>query len=111
VSHAPFSPIVRSALARLRACAERASGGAVRVVLFGSYARGEADEHSDVDVLVVVNADSDDTRRAIFDEAAAFYAEHGVLVQPVVLSSTEYEARLAGGHPLLAAIAKEGIAA
>jgi uncharacterized protein len=29
------------------------SAGAERVILFGSYARGEAGEHSDVDLLVV----------------------------------------------------------
>lgn len=29
------------------------SGAAVKVILFGSYARGDADEHSDVDFLVV----------------------------------------------------------
>lgn len=107
-----FSPIVRTALARLRACAERSSGdGDVRVVLFGSYARGEADEDSDIDVLVVLPAASDESRRAVLDEAAALYAEHGVLVQPVVLSRAEHDGRLAGGHPLLSAIAKEGIAA
>jgi uncharacterized protein len=31
----------------------RAAGASARVVLFGSHARGDADEHSDLDFLVV----------------------------------------------------------
>ena len=33
---------------------ERYGDGIKRVILYGSYARGEATEHSDVDVLVLV---------------------------------------------------------
>ena len=29
---------------------------AERVILFGSYARGQADEHSDVDLMVIANS-------------------------------------------------------
>lgn len=112
MSHASFSPIVRNALARLRACAERSIGGGdVRVVLFGSYARGQADEHSDIDVLVVIPVESASARSAVIDEAAALFAEAGVLVQPIVLTAEEHARRLAGGHPLLRVIEAEGIAA
>jgi predicted nucleotidyltransferase len=112
VGDAPFSPIVRNALARLRACAERSTlGGDVRVVLFGSYAHGQADEHSDIDVLVVIPVESASARTAVIDEAALLYAETGVLVQPIVLTADEHARRLEGGHPLLRAIAAEGIAA
>lgn len=83
----------------------------MRVVLFGSYARGEADEHSDIDVLVVIPFESTTARGALIDEAARLYAEAGVLVQPIVLTADEHARRLAGGHPLLRAIAAEGIAA
>jgi len=111
VSRAAFSPIVRNALARLRACAERSTGGDVRVVLFGSYARGEADEHSDIDVLVVIAVENPSARAAIIDEAGELFAQTGVLVQPIVLTQDEHTRRLAGGHPLLLAIAAQGVAA
>ena len=98
MSRAAFSPIVRNALARLRACAERSTGGDVRVVLFGSYARGEADEHSDIDVLVVIAVENPSARAAIIDEAGELFAQTGVLVQPIVLTQDEHTRRLAGGE-------------
>ena len=45
-----------------RAAAALAEAGAGRVVLFGSVARGEADEHSDIDLMAVFD-DLDYERR------------------------------------------------
>ena len=39
------------------------------IVLFGSHARGEADEESDVDLLVVVDGLTEAERRDVFDLA------------------------------------------
>ena len=33
------------------------SGGALKAVVFGSYARGEADQYSDLDIIVVAETD------------------------------------------------------
>ena len=58
-----------------------------QVILFGSHARGEAGEHSDVDLLVVLRADrvqqgpGNPIRRAI--------AEHYVLPVDVIIRSPE----------------------
>jgi predicted nucleotidyltransferase len=37
----------------------------VRIILFGSYARGEADTHSDIDLLVVLPTVADKRQSAI----------------------------------------------
>ena len=62
----PIEPL----LSRFRAELTRSFGARVReVVLFGSWARGEADEESDVDVLVVVDDLTSGERRQIVDLA------------------------------------------
>lgn len=49
-------PLVASALKQLRAALEQRFGSRLlRLRLFGSYARGEADEDSDVDVPIVLD--------------------------------------------------------
>lgn len=110
---ATLSPVVRGVLAQLRAQIERELGeiGGLRVVLFGSYARGEATENSDVDVLIVLSTRSDSARDFVVHAAAALFAETGLLVNPIVFTAEDHARRLAGGHPLLTSIAAEGIAA
>jgi len=62
-----------------------------RVVLFGSYAKGCADERSDVDVLVVyVNAEPGEAARLVAEAAARVALKYGVPLEPVVMSLHEY---------------------
>jgi predicted nucleotidyltransferase len=63
-------PGVARALSRFRAALDGRFGKRLReLVLYGSYARGEATEDSDVDVLVVVRGLTDEERREVFDLA------------------------------------------
>jgi len=43
------------------------AGGAEKAIIFGSYARGEADEYSDIDLVVIA-----DTDRPFFDRFTDF---------------------------------------
>lgn len=62
------SPAVRDSLARFRALLAARFGSRLReVVLFGSCARGDAHEESDVDVLVVVDDLTVEERRVVID--------------------------------------------
>jgi predicted nucleotidyltransferase len=80
---------------RLRTAVERlvAAAGPKQIILFGSYARGDADDHSDIDLLVV--------RRTVddrFEEMIRLNRGLRGLVMPVdllVVSEQEFEQRSA----------------
>jgi len=70
---------------------ERLGSRLAKVVLFGSYAKGCADEWSDVDVLVVyVNAEPGEVAKIVAEAAARAAVKYGVPLEPVVMSLHEY---------------------
>jgi predicted nucleotidyltransferase len=77
----------------------------VRIVLFGSRARGEGHEDSDLDVLVLVKDFDASERRRILDAAADVDDETGMRLSPLVMT----EARFAMSFPLHAAVERDGI--
>lgn len=68
-----------------------AASSPAQVIVFGSYARGDADEHSDLDLLVI--------EREVRDKADEYMRLHravgsiGVGVDVVVLSRDDFERR------------------
>lgn len=60
-----------------------------RVILFGSHARGTADDHSDVDLLVVCSPRNN--RRSAMVEMDRALAGLGIARDIIVLTPEEYE--------------------
>lgn len=84
---------------------EDALGDAIHeIVLYGSTARGEATERSDVDVLVVLDERmrTDEVFRLAFDIGI----EHGVAIIPHLQTRDHFESRQ--DHPFLKNILDEG---
>jgi predicted nucleotidyltransferase len=87
-----------------------AAGGGVRIYLFGSHARGEARQYSDVDLLVVLPDEvadlktEDRVRDAIYD----FSLRSDYIFSALVVSETQLEAM--SGVGVFAEIEREGIA-
>lgn len=79
------------------------------VVLFGSVARGEAHEGSDVDVLVVLRAMQWAEKRAVLNIAADLWTETGLQISPTVLDLEQRERWRAQGRPLLADVERDGV--
>ncbi len=82
-----------------------------RVVVFGSVARGEATEESDLDVLILTEESisySDET--SIFDIAFFVNMEYDTNISVVVVSKEKWESPIWSLLPLHQAIAREGIA-
>jgi predicted nucleotidyltransferase len=78
------------------------------VVLFGSFARGEAREDSDVDVLVLV----DDLSQSELGIVATIASEHGlansVALAPLPMSTDHFRELAAAGRALAREIERDG---
>lgn len=93
-----MSPLIRSVLTQLEAALVERFGARVRsVVMFGSWARGEATEDSDLDVAVII----DGLTTAEWKQAAACAAEveaaGDLAFSPFIVSSERFAALVAEG--------------
>lgn len=83
----------------------------IEAILFGSYARGDADSGSDIDVLFLVDTsrqDISDRNWQIGDLAAELLLEHGIVVSPLV-ENREYFNRNLQVFPFCRSVAHEGV--
>ena len=89
---------------------ERFGARVVAMRLFGSYARGNATEDSDVDCLVLLDPMDRDADRAITDLAADLtWQIAGVVVSPMTMSVGEFETWKALERRTPLEIEREGI--
>jgi hypothetical protein len=56
-----------------------------KVILYGSHAKGKAEDDSDIDILVVTS-DGEAGNKAMMDRAYDFMVEHGVLFEVLTAS-------------------------
>jgi uncharacterized protein len=82
-----------------------------RIWAFGSRARGEAGEFSDLDVCIVVPQETPELRQAIGRFAWEIGLENDVLIQDVIFSEERFTEGPMSASPLVKNIIREGIAA
>jgi len=103
---------VKATLDRFRSSLEQRFGSRLHELrLFGSWARGEADEESDVDVLVTIDDLSHSERNELYELAycSDLPNEWLVLLSPLAYS-TEQAARMrASGRRLFREIDQQGV--
>ncbi|MGN0404989.1 MAG: nucleotidyltransferase domain-containing protein [Bariatricus sp.] len=66
----------------------------VVIYLYGSYARGDYDNQSDIDITAVVKGDRLDLQnklKAVWDYSADVALEHDVVISPMVIPYDEFE--------------------
>jgi predicted nucleotidyltransferase len=78
--------------------------------LFGSRARGEGTDESDLDVLVVVRIRDRAVCRRIVEAALDVDLAHDTNLAPTVLSASEIEASRQCGTPFYVNVEKQGVA-
>jgi len=100
-------PKLEQVLKKLKAQLEQALEAPVHLVLFGSYARGQATTDSDVDVVAIVPTLSKQTLDTILDVAWEISFEEGVLLSLIPIA--EGELRQLSASPFLQAVEREGI--
>ncbi len=83
----------------------------IKAILFGSYARGDADAGSGIDVLLLVDASRQDISARnwqVGDLAAELLLEHGIVVSPIV-ENREYFNKNLELFPFYRNIDSEGV--
>jgi len=105
-----LSPIELEAIEKyIHRASDRYGNNLGQVILFGSRARGEGDEESDIDMAVIITAGDRHVRRELLDLATEIWLETGIKISPLILSSEEFETLSRMGMGIIATIQKEGI--
>ena len=77
------------------------------IILYGSVARRESNEESDIDILII-----SPNKRKVYDKASKIRyeldLEHGTLTTIMVYTPKEFEQSLSLGSPFLREVLKEG---
>lgn len=82
-----------------------------RIYAYGSRARGDHEDDSDLDVCVILAQMDCDERRQISHAAWEVGFENDLLITTVAFSSEEFDIFPGAANPLVQAILEEGIAA
>ena len=82
-----------------------------KIILYGSYARDEADSESDIDIMVLCNNDEQDVRqyeKATRHEINHIGYENDILIQTKVRSKSEFD-RWSKVLPFYQNVIEEGV--
>lgn len=83
----------------------------LKVIVYGSYARGNYHDHSDVDIMILVNLpekEIKDIENDIYDIAFEIQMDTGVDISPIIKNMAQYE-YWADVLPFYKNVRKEGI--
>lgn len=106
----PLTKVEQQALARFRDALRSLLGeNLLSLRLFGSRARAEGTEESDLDVLVLVKKKDRDLCRRIVEESLEVDLAYGTNLAPTVLSADEYRQNQEYGTPFYRNIEREGV--
>ncbi len=81
----------------------------IEVILFGSVARGEASEESDVDILVIVKKTPWDSQKKLADLVVDYLLKYSIYVSPKVLSVEEFEFMKGINSAFYINVSREGV--
>ncbi|MFZ3073130.1 MAG: nucleotidyltransferase domain-containing protein [Thermodesulfobacteriota bacterium] len=81
----------------------------VKLVLFGSMARGDYDSSSDIDIAIVVRGLSRELKSAILDEVAEIELKHLTPLSVIVFSEEEFNRLKERERRIALDIEKEGV--
>ena len=80
-----------------------------QIILFGSYARGDNKEDSDIDMLIIWKGNRSKGAEKIEDIAFEYLMEEGLYFSIKVLNVQQYNELKEKGSPFIENIEKEGV--
>jgi predicted nucleotidyltransferase len=80
-----------------------------KIILIGSYARGEQRQDSDVDIVVLLKASSKDLRESIYDYLVDFMLEHNMDISLKLIDHNTFQEWKRLEEPFIWSIETEGI--
>ena len=105
-----LSPLERKAVAAFKKTVQKHVGKKLKkFVIFGSKARGMADEDSDLDILVIVSGLDEDLKLHIWDEAYYVFDKTDVMISPLVLSESQFNSLVKHERLIASEIERDGI--
>jgi len=81
----------------------------VDIKIFGSRARGDEDEFSDLDVFIEVEYLSSEIKQAIYDISWEVGYKHEVFISPLIFSREDIEKSPLKSSPIVKNIMEDGI--
>ncbi|WP_245920405.1 nucleotidyltransferase domain-containing protein [Methanospirillum stamsii] len=101
-------PVVEDAISRYISRVREIFGESIcQVLLFGSYARGEAGPESDIDLLVITTDPGWDTEYRLITMGYQIFSETGVMLSVKVRTTGEFDR--AGNVSFLRNVKQEGV--
>jgi uncharacterized protein len=80
-----------------------------RMVLFGSRARGDYDDNSDIDVAIIVRGLTRELKMRILEEVAEFELEYLLPISALILSEEDFDHLKMRERRIALDIEKEGV--
>ncbi len=82
----------------------------VRIILFGSKARGRAKRGSDIDLLVIVQNRDIPTEKKVIEQVVETELHYNIYrLSPVIYSVEDYEERKKIGAPFISEVEADGV--
>jgi len=103
--------MTKEQLERLKDIAKRLKReyGAEKVILYGSYAKGEETEDSDIDIFVIAPTDERFFERMATVVRIIRDLRRGLAIEPIVMTREEVEDRIEMGDEFVKQIIEEGV--
>ena len=92
-------------------CRKILQGDLSKLIVYGSYARGDYREDSDIDVMILTplsNQQIEKVENAVFDLSFDLERESGIVINPVIENEAHYQYWL-GALPFYNNVEREGI--
>ena len=83
----------------------------IEIILFGSYARGDYNSNSDIDVMIIADIEENQIMKYIYrisDIFSDLSIEYDIMISPIIETSNKFE-KYKNTIPFLQNVQKEGV--